>query len=66
MVEGLEVGRKLVTQGMFVVGDLNHRNFEAFKASGILVFPVISDGIVDGCCLTARPRTDLEKLVLMI
>jgi hypothetical protein len=46
MVEGLEVGRKLVTQGMFVVGDLNHRNFEAFKASGILVFPVISDGML--------------------
>jgi len=46
MVEGLEVGRKLVTQGMFVVGGLDHRNFGAFKASGILVFPVISDGML--------------------
>jgi hypothetical protein len=43
MVEGLEVGRKLVTQGMFVVGGLEPSKLQVRKDLGILVFPVISD-----------------------
>jgi len=46
MVEGLEVGRKLVTQGMFVVGGLEPLELRDFRVLGILVFPVISDGML--------------------
>ena len=46
MVEGLEVGRKLVTQGMFVVGGLEPLKLQILRDLGILVFLVISDDML--------------------